>query len=98
MNKRMNGGLWLFVTAAGVLALSAGGGAYAANVLLNPGFETDAVLNSPPVGGATDWSTFGNSSTASSPLDPVHSGIGSLKLAGGGGFGVPGAYQTFPAS
>ena len=28
----------------------------------------------------------------------MRSGIGSLQLPGGGGFGVPGAYQTFPAN
>jgi hypothetical protein len=71
----------------------------AANVLVNAGFETDAVLNAPPVGGATGWGTFGPAAgTASANLDPVHSGIGSLRLAGNGGFSVPGANQTFAAS
>lgn len=69
----------------------------AANVLLNPGFETDAVLNNPPVPVATDWTTFNGAKTASSPTDPTRTGIGSLQLPGNGGFGVPGAYQTFPA-
>jgi hypothetical protein len=69
-----------------------------ANQLANPGFEADAMLGAGPVGGATGWTTFGNSSTASANLDPVHSGIGSLRLAGGGNFSVPGAFQTFPAS
>jgi hypothetical protein len=69
-----------------------------ANVLVNGGFETDAVFGAPPVGGATGWNTFGNATTASANLDPVHGGIGSLRLAGGGGFSVPGAFQTFPAS
>jgi hypothetical protein len=72
--------------------------ASAANVLVNPGFETDAVLNAAPVGGATGWTTFGNATTASALNDPVLGGIGSLKLAGGGGFSVPGADQSFPAS
>lgn len=80
------------------VALSVGRDASAANVLGNPGFETDAVLNAAPVAGATGWTTFGNASTASANLDPVDSGIGSLRLAGGGNFSVPGAYQTFPAS
>ncbi len=69
-----------------------------ANVLANPGFETDAVFGAAPVPGATGWTTFGNSNTASDPNDPVRSGIGSLQLAAAGGFSVPGAFQTFPAS
>lgn len=85
------------VLVATVVAMVAGGQA-TANVLVNPGFETDAVLNAPPVGGATGWNTFGNSTTASANNDPVHSGIGSLQLAGAGNFSVPGAFQTFPAS
>ena len=78
-------------------ALVAGNQA-AANVLVNPGFETDAVLNAAPVPGATGWNSFGNVNTASANLDPVRSGIGSLQTVGGGGFSVPGAFQTFPAS
>ncbi|HEY7087985.1 MAG TPA: hypothetical protein VH518_07840 [Tepidisphaeraceae bacterium] len=69
-----------------------------ANVLANPGFETGAALNAAPVAGAAGWNTFGNASTTSANNDPTHSGIGSLKLAGGGNFSVPGAFQTFPAS
>jgi hypothetical protein len=69
----------------------------AQNVLLNSGFETDAVLNAPPVLGATDWTAFNGAHTASSP-DPTRSGIGSLLLPGNGGFGVPGAFQTFSAT
>jgi hypothetical protein len=72
--------------------------ARATNILVNPGFETDAVLNAAPVAGATGWMTFGNAATASAPNDPVLGGIGSLKLAGGGNFSVPGADQSFPAS
>src|SRR3954471_18597563 len=70
----------------------------AANELANPGFETDAVLDSPPVPVVTGWITFGNTNTTSANLDPVRTGIGSLQLAGGGNFGVPGAYQVFPAN
>src|SRR4051812_39991114 len=61
-----------------------------ANELANPGFEADAALGSPPVPGASGWITFGNANTASANLDPVRTGIGSLRLAGGGNFGVPG--------
>ena len=93
--KRASLGAFLVAIA---LALSVGRGTYAANTLVNPGFETDAVLNAAPVGGATGWSTFSNATTASANLDPVHSGIGSLKLAGRGNFSVPGAFQSFPAS
>jgi len=79
-------------------ALAADNRAVAVNVLANPGFETDAVLNAAPVGGATGWTTFGNSSTTSAPGFPVHSGIGSLRLVGGGNFSVPGGFQSFPAN
>jgi hypothetical protein len=98
MKKRMNGGLWLAVTSAAILAMLVDRGAYAANVLQNPGFETDAMLNAPPQNIVTGWSPFNGANTVSSPTSPTHSGIGSLQLPGGGGFGVPGAYQTFPAS
>ncbi len=70
----------------------------AANQLINAGFETGAVFGSEPFPGALDWLTFGNANSASADLDPVRTGIGSLQLVGGGGFGVPGAYQTFPAN
>ena len=66
--KRASLGAFLMAIA---LALSVGRGAYAANILVNPGFETDAVLNAAPVGGATGWTTFGNATTASANLDPV---------------------------
>jgi hypothetical protein len=69
-----------------------------ANQLANPGFEANAVLNAGPVPGATGWNTFANAATTSAPNDPTHSGIGSLRLVGGGNFSVPGAFQTFPAS
>jgi hypothetical protein len=80
------------------IALPVGRCAAAANILANPGFETDAVLSAAPVGGASGWTTFSNASTASANVDPVHSGIGSLRLAGSGNFSVPGAFQNFPAS
>lgn len=80
----------------GVVLLAVGPAA--ANVLVNPGFETDAVLDAAPVAGATGWTPGGNMNTASANGDPVLSGIGSLQLVGGGGFGVPVAFQTFPAS
>lgn len=71
----------------------------AANVLTNPGFEADAVSGAAPVAGATGWDIpAGGGSTTSDPMDPVHSGIGSLQLVAGGGFGVPVAFQAFSAS
>ena len=62
--------------------------------------QTDAVLNAPPTPTVTSWATFGPipPATASASIDPTRTGIGSLKLSGAGGFGVPGAVQTFPAS
>lgn len=89
---------WKFFALAALAAMLCASTQAMANVLANPGFETDAVFGAPPVGGATGWTTFGNATTASANLDPVRSGIGSLRLAGSGGFSVPGAFQTFPAS
>ena len=57
----------------------------AANLLLNPGFETDAVLDAEPSPFVTDWSAFNGASTASKNLAPARSGIGSLW---GPGFGI----------
>ncbi|MEI9865762.1 MAG: Ig-like domain-containing protein [Limisphaerales bacterium] len=72
---------------------------HAQNVLLNPGFETDAVLDAGDVAGATDWITFNGifAGTASANTETTRSGIGSLKLDGPGGYNVPGAWQAFPA-
>jgi hypothetical protein len=83
---------------AAIVATMLAGNQAAANALVNPGFETDAVLNAPPNPAVTGWTHFGNSTTASANNDPVRSGIGSLQLAGSGNFSVPGAFQTFPAS
>lgn len=70
-----------------------------ANVLTNPGFETDAVLNAAPVATVTGWTDLDNAFTASANNDPVRTGIGSLQLnSPGGGFSVPEARQTFAAS
>jgi hypothetical protein len=69
-----------------------------ANQLANAGFETDAVLGQEPIPVPSDWSTFGVANAASANLDPVRTGIGSLQLVGAGAFGVPGAFQTLPAS
>lgn len=68
------------------------------NLLTNAGFETDAVSNAAPVIGATGWDAFNGAQTASATNDPTRTGIGSLQLPGGGGFGVPGASQTFAAN
>jgi PEP-CTERM motif len=70
----------------------------AANVLANPGFEADAATGNPPAPGASGWTTFGLSWTASGPAEPTRNGIGSLRLDGPGSFSVPGAFQAFPAT
>jgi hypothetical protein len=90
-------GLRLFPLASIAFALFAAAQS-GANELANPGFEADAVFDSPPVPVVSGWITFGNTTTASASLDPVHTGIGSLRLAGSGNFGVPGAYQILPAN
>ena len=82
---------------AAALALAATS-SQAQNVLTNPGFETDAVLNAAPVAGATGWTPSGNPNTASANGNPTRTGIGSLQLASGGGFNVPLASQFFAAS
>ena len=97
----MKRSIWDLSVAAIVMALSISAivsPSVHANDLANSGFETDAVSGSGPVGVATGWNTFGNVSTASAPLDPTRSGIGSLRLAGSGGFSIAGAFQTLPAS
>jgi hypothetical protein len=71
-----------------------------ANVLVNPGFETDAGIGNPPTTTVTGWSKggpVGDILTSSSP-GPTHSGIGSLLLGAPAGFAVPVAYQTIAAS
>jgi hypothetical protein len=72
----------------------------ATNVLLNPGFETDAVMDQEPLPIVSDWQTFnnGDKNTASAPTAPVRTGVGSLQLVGFGGFGVPLALQSFEAA
>jgi len=93
---------WGLLKVAAVIGLMSHGaaGARAANVLLNPGFETDAMLGQEPLPGATDWTAQGTGSqnTTSAPMDPVRTGVGSLQIVGGGGFGVPLMVRTFPAS
>lgn len=69
-----------------------------ANVLSNPGFEDDAVPDAEPTPFVNGWTAFNGATTASASLDPVRTGIGSLRLAGPGGFTVPGAFQIFPAN
>ena len=73
-----------------------------ANVLANPGFETDAISGNPPTNATTGWGQGGPAGavlTSSNPPDPVHpGGIGSLQLNAGGGFSVPVAFQRFAAS
>jgi len=70
----------------------------AANVLTNPGFEDDAVLDAEPSPFVNGWSAQNGMSTASANLAPVRSGIGSLWAPGFGAFSVPVAWQNFPAN
>ncbi len=64
-----------------------------ANLLVDPGSEGS--VTSPSGNGVGGW-TFFNGGVFST--DFAHSGTNANKLAGPGGFTVPGAYQTFPAS
>lgn len=83
---------------AATLAVAAASPAAAANALVNPGFEADAVADAPLVYGASGWANFGLSWTASGPSEPVRSGTGSLRMDSYSSFSVPGAYQTLAAS
>src|SRR5260221_10622697 len=81
------------------VAMAAGTTSWA-NVLVNPGFETDAGIGNPPTTAVTGWSKggpVGDILTSSSP-GPTHNGIGSLLLSAPAGFAVPVAYQTIAAS
>jgi hypothetical protein len=72
----------------------------AANVLINPGFETGTAVGNGDVGGAPGWSAFGNTFNVSSPNPtPVgpHSGTGAEKEFGTFP-GVSGVFQTFPTT
>jgi hypothetical protein len=93
---------WRFLAVVAALgSLSHGApGARAENVLLNPGFETDAVMGQEPLPFVSDWQTFntGEKNTTSAPNAPVRTGVGSLQLVGLGGFGVPLALQSFDAT
>ncbi|HXI84276.1 MAG TPA: PEP-CTERM sorting domain-containing protein [Verrucomicrobiae bacterium] len=64
-----------------------------ANLLVDPGSEGAVISGSG--NGVGGW-TFFNGGVFST--DFAHSGTNANKLAGGGGYSVPGAYQTFPAS
>jgi hypothetical protein len=65
--------------------------------LANPGFETDAMSGAGLVGGATGWITVVGAYTASGPLHPVHTGIGSLLLRSEHGLVFPIAVQKVAA-
>ncbi|WP_442485798.1 PEP-CTERM sorting domain-containing protein [Aeoliella sp. SH292] len=70
-----------------------------ANILVNPGFETDAALGAAPNTAVTGWGPIGAAFTASANGLPVRSGIGSLQLvSANGGFTVPTARQEFPVN
>jgi PEP-CTERM motif len=70
----------------------------AANQLSNPGFEADASPGGALVYGASGWTNYGLSWTASGPSEPTRSGLGSLRIDSERSFGIPGAYQTLAAS
>jgi hypothetical protein len=91
-----------FLAVAAVVSLLSLGvpSAQAVNVLLNPGFETDAVMGQEPLPFVSDWQAFntGEKNTVSAPGNPVRTGVGALQLVGLGGFGVPLALQSFDAA
>lgn len=84
------------IAAAAAAAMGAAGTA-SANVLVNPGFESPAIV--PPAveyGGAGDgWTAFNAVFTVSSAVVTPNSGDQCLKTFGGG---ANGAFQEFPAS
>jgi hypothetical protein len=73
--------------------------AVAQNLLVNGGFEDDAVTGADPVPFANGWNLVntGTKNTVSAPNGTVRTGVGALELIGNGGFGVPLGLQSFPA-
>lgn len=69
--------------------------ASAQNLLVDPGAELQTSTPNPATGYAQGWSFF-NGALFSTTV--AHSGTWSIGDVGGGGFGVPGAYQQFAAT
>jgi hypothetical protein len=76
-----------------------GSPAIAQNLLLNSGFEDDAVMGAEPVPAANGWNLVGTGTknTVSAPSITPHTGVGAFELIGGGSYGVPLGIQSFPA-
>jgi PEP-CTERM motif len=71
--------------------------ASAQNLLTDPGFELQTAAPNPNPTGIPGWGNFGGANFLSTPL--AHSGSWVLDTPdNGGGYNVPGSYQTFIAS
>ena len=79
------------------LACSLFSSAASANLLTDPGFENQTAAPNPNPTLIPGWSTFGGANFLNTPV--AHAGSWVMDdPAGGGGYSVPGAYQTFAAS
>jgi len=71
--------------------------ASAQNILTDPGFENQTAAPNPNPSNIAGWSTFNGAAFLSTPA--AHSGSWVMDApAGGGGFTVPGAYESFNAT
>jgi len=89
MEKRVS--ILLVCLAISTLAISA---TSKANLLVDPGSE--GMVTSPTANGVNGWTFFNGAGFLTTGL--AHSGTNVNNLSGPGGFTVPGAFQTFPAS
>lgn len=83
--------------AAFILGCTLAASASMSNVLVNSGFESNAVLDAPNTATISGWGSFGTAQTASANGKPTHTGIGSLELTAATG-GDSGVFQSFTAS
>jgi hypothetical protein len=75
---------------AAMLALTIAPTQAAPNLLFDPGFES----GTPAAGGIGGWSPFNGGAFS---MTYAHSGVWSMKNAGGGGYSVPGSFQKLAA-
>jgi hypothetical protein len=87
----------IVVCAATGVALNLAFQAHAQNLLTDPGFEQQITAPNPNPNGVAGWANFGGATFLTTPL--AHSGTNVLYTPdNGGGYSVPGTYQTFAAT
>jgi hypothetical protein len=86
----------MFLSAIACMGLAATS-AWATNLLVDPGFESQTSAPNPNPTDVPGWANFGGTSFLNTPL--AHSGNWVLDTPdNGGGYNVPGTYQEFAAS